>query len=289
MSKYRNVEISIHKPVLLKELKALLNLKRGDKAVDATLGGGGHAEMMLKLVGPKGGILGIDQDREILKKAPSKKNLILALGNFGNIDEIAERHGFKKVKAILFDLGLSTWHLKESGRGFSFRKLEEPLDMRLGEASSTAAEILNSFNEDLLAKIFLKYGEEPRSRSLAKKIVRGRKTKRIISVKDLLDAIGPQNRKTLARIFQALRIEINQELEALEKTLPKSLALLLPNGRLAVISYHSLEDRIVKNFFSAKSGEAKIITKKPIIPSHDEILINPSSRSAKLRVLEKTK
>ena len=282
----------IHTPVLVKELEVLLNLKPGDNAVDATLDGGGHARMMLELIKPGGKVLGIDQDKNMIEKMNGIKNLIAVWGNFRDIDEIAKKHGFKKIKAILLDLGMSRWHLEASGRGFSFQRPEEPLFMNLNkESANTAAEILNGYPENRLAEIFRDFGEEPKARLFAKKILEFRQVKRIISVKDLLNALGAKApggmEKTLARMFQALRIAVNRELEALAETLPEAFAALDVGGRLAVISYHSLEDRIVKKFFSAKTDEAVILTQKPQTASPEEIIKNPSSRSAKLRVLEK--
>ena len=282
----------IHTPVLTEELRVLLNLKPGDNAVDATLDGGGHARMMLKLIRPGGKVLGIDQDKSMVEKMEGEKNITAAWGNFKNIGAIIKQRGFKKIKAVLFDLGMSRWHLEASGRGFSFQKPEEPLFMNLNKESiNTAAEMLNGYPESRLAEIFKNFGEEPKARLFAKKILEFRKTRRIISVKDLLSALGmekPEGReKALARIFQALRIAVNRELEALAEALPEAFAALDVGGRLAVISYHSLEDRIVKKFFSAKADSAMILTKKPRTASPKEIAKNPSSRSAKLRVLEK--
>ncbi|KKT57408.1 MAG: Ribosomal RNA small subunit methyltransferase H [Candidatus Giovannonibacteria bacterium GW2011_GWC2_44_9] len=290
----------IHTPVLTEELKVLLNLKPGDNAVDATLNGGGHARMMLELIKPGGKVLGIDQDKSMIERMEGDKNITAIWGNFKDIDEIIKKLGFNKIKAVLFDLGMSRWHLEQSGRGFSFQKPEEALFMNLNKKSAnTAAEILNGYPEDRLAEIFKNFGQEPKARLFAKKIMEFRKKqpayrqgRRIISVKDLLNALGAQKpdgrEKILARIFQALRIAVNNELEALTEALPKSFDALDAGGRLAIISYHSLEDRIVKNFFSAVVGKkAIILTKKPKTASQEEIIKNPSSRSAKLRVLEK--
>lgn len=279
----------IHKPVMLRELKDLLNLKSGDTAIDATLDGGGHAEMLLEKVGSRGKVLGIDQDREILKSIKLAPNLKIALGNFRNIDKLASKSGFTKANAILFDLGLSTWHLKASGRGFSYQKPEEPLLMDFSGDKITASEVLNRADEKELAEILAKYGELKNTRNLAKSIVAQRRKKRIISVKDFLEAIPIKDKKKLAKVFQALRIYVNDELEALSEALPQSLNLLSKGGMLAIISYHSLEDRLVKRFFLQKKHEgfAEILTKKPIVPSEEERTSNPSSRSAKLRILVK--
>jgi len=279
----------IHKPVLLLELRDLLNLKAGDTAIDATLDGGGHAEMLLEKVGSRGKVLGIDQDSEIVKSIKRAPNLKIALGNFRNIDWLANKFGFSRVNAALFDLGLSTWHLKASGRGFSYQKLEEPLLMGFSKDSVSAAEIINRADAGELADIFAEYGELKNARGLAESIVARRRGKRVISVKDFLGAIPIKDKKKLAKVFQALRICVNDELGALAEALPKSFDLLFVGGMLAVISYHSLEDRLVKYFFLQKKrdGLARILAKKPITPSKEELESNPSSRSAKLRILVK--
>lgn len=287
----------IHKPVMLRELRDLLNLKAGDTVIDATLDGGGHAEMLLEKVGERGKVLGIDQDEEILKlweveppiRGSTSKNLVLALGNFRNIDMLANKFGFAGVNAILFDLGLSTWHLKASGRGFSYQKSEEPLLMGFSGEKMTASEVLNRADEKELAEILEKYGELKNTRNLAQSIIAQRRGKRIISVKDFLGAIPIKDKKKLAKVFQALRIYVNDELGALAEALPKSFDLLFGSGMLAVISYHSLEDGLVKRFFLQKKreGSARILAKKPITPSKEERESNPSSRSAKLRILVK--
>lgn len=281
----------IHEPVLASEVIDLLKLGKGDLAIDATLDGGGHAEMMSAEAGEAGKILGIERDPEIIKVLKLPKNIKIVRGNFADIKNIAETNGFHRVSAILFDLGLSSWHLENSGRGFSFQRASEPLLMNFGcDFKKNAAEIVNGCNEKELASIFREYGEERKSAIFAKKIIAARKIKRILSVGDLERAVKISDRKVLARIFQALRIEVNGELENLEKGLDGAFEILKPKGRLAVISYHSLEDRIVKDFFSAKGGiekKAYIIAKKPIIARRSEILENPRSRSAKLRVIEK--
>ena len=291
MLKYQNVEISkYHTPVLVGKLKELLNLKKGDMAIDATLDGGGHAAMLLQLVGKTGKVLGIEQDAEILKTLKSPKNLIIAEGNFGDIKKLADSHNFKNPQSILYDLGMSTWHLKESLRGFSFEKKTEPLDMRFSKNSRiSAAEILNSYKEEELAEIFRSYGELKGARNLARRIHEYRRKKRIVAVGDFLKALRGLPPKILARIFQAIRIFVNDEMKSLKLGLAGGFEILAPSGRIAVISYHSLEDRITKRFFKERGelGEAKIITKKPTKPSSEEIFKNKSARSAKLRVLEK--
>lgn len=280
----------IHEPVLAREAIDLLKLDKGDSAIDATLDGGGHAKMISAGVGETGKILGIERDQEIIRTLKLPKNIKVVCGNFADIENIAIDNEFNAVGAILFDLGLSSWHLEMSGRGFSFQRADEPLLMNFGsDFHKNAAEILNGYRENELIRIFKEYGEERKSVLFAKKIVKARKEKRILSVGGLERALGVNDRKVLARIFQALRIEVNSELENLKAGLGGAFIILKPAGRLAVISYHSLEDRIVKNFMKEKEniGKAYIITKKPVTPAEDEILKNSKSRSAKLRVMQR--
>ncbi len=290
-----------HIPVLVKEVLVLLNIKSGDKIIDATLDGGGHTEAMLNIILPAGKVLGIEQDEKMIKTLEKNilesgeefwKNLIIANGNFRNIDAIAVEHNFKNIDAILFDLGMSTWHIKESRRGFSFQELNEPILMNLGNLSEkNAARIINSSTKEELKTIFIKYGElrAPYATKIAEKILIARKNNPILTVNHFLAATGVKDKKMLARIFQALRIQVNDELNAIEEALEKSFKIIRPNGRIAVISYHSLEDRIIKNFFKLKfqNNEASIVTKKPVIASREEIIKNTSARSAKLRVIKK--
>lgn len=280
----------VHAPVLLKDLKVLLNLKKGDTAIDATLDGGGHARMLAKAVGQTGRVIGIDCDQEILKNIDLPANIQAVCGNFADIKALADYAGIEGANAILFDLGLSSWHLEGSGRGFSFQNRNEPLLMNFGkDVLKIAADVLNTYSESQLFKLFRKYGEEPKSGYVTRSILKARRRRRIISVGDFLDALKIYDQKTLARIFQALRIEVNGELENLKLGLDGAFQLLKTNGRLAAISYHSLEDRIVKSFFmeKRKSGEARIFFKKPITAGGEEILKNAKARSAKLRILEK--
>ncbi len=285
----------IHTSVLVKEILDLLNLKNGDAIIDATMGEGGHTNVFLDIVGETGKVLGIEQDAEIAKRVPKIKNLVIALGNFMDIDIIAEKNNFKNIKVILFDLGISSWHYQESGRGFSFSRQDEPLIMKLGSEINedlewnSAAEIVNQVSEKELSDIFFKYGEERRARRIAKNIVEARRKKRIVSVGDFLKAAGIKDVKQKARIFQALRIAVNNELLILTKGIEHGFKILAPKGRMAIIAYHSLEDRIVKKFFNEKkkNEEAIILTKKPVTPSGEEIKLNSRARSAKMRVLEK--
>ncbi len=291
----------IHIPVLVKEILDLLNLKRGDMAIDATLDGGGHAKEILKIISPEGKLLGIEQDPDMINYLTDEikesgedcwKSLSIECGNFKNIEDIARKNNFTEIRAILYDLGMSTFHLKESGRGFSFEQGQEPILMSMGKnAEKTASHILNSYKKDDLKIIFIEYGEFKASfaNKMAGKIVEARKNKKIISVNDLLNTVEIRDKKVLARIFQALRIEVNDEMNALKESLKKAFEIISPGGKIAVISYQSLEDRIVKNFFREKKNLklSETLTKKPITASEEEILSNPSARSAKLRVLTK--
>ena len=283
----------MHKPVLIKEVLEYLNPQAGENFIDCTIGFGGHTLDILKKIKPNGKVLGIDFEKSSLKE----DRLILANGNFADLKEIVEKFSFNKINGILLDLGLSSWHFDKSNRGFSF-KGEESLDMRLNsESELTAEKIVNEWSEQELIKIFEEYGEERYSKSIAKSICGNRKIKRIEKTNQLREIIRQSvpsgykhNRINFAtKIFQAIRIAVNDELNNLIKTLPQALSLLELKGRLAVISFHSLEDRIVKNFFrdEFKKGNLEILTKKPIIPSRGEIILNPRSRSAKLRVIKK--
>lgn len=286
----------VHQPVLLKEVLEYLSPKPGENFVDCTVGGGGHTAAILKKNRPKGKVLGIDHDEEILKKLKVNGRLILVCDNFVNLKNIVKEYNFKPVHGILLDLGLSSWHLEKSGRGFSFQK-DEPLLMNyeseIKNKILTAREIVNNWPEEELVKIFREYGEERFARRIANQILKTRTVEPIKTTFQLVNiikrVIPPKYRYSrihfATRTFQALRIAVNRELENLKKVLPQALELLEKEGRLVVISFHSLEDRIVKNFMrgSAKEEHLKILTKKPIISSEEEIKLNPRSRSAKLR------
>lgn len=292
----------MHVPVLLKEVIEGLNLKPGDNIVDATVGSGGHAASILEKTSPDGKLLGIDADEGILKEA--EKNLskfgervILRQGNFSDLERIINNVHFTKISAVLLDLGMSSWELERSGRGFSFLR-DEPLDMRFDVSGNLmAADIVNTWPEDKLADIFKNFGQERFARLIAARTVRERKIKPIKTTFELVSIVGrsfPRSYKFgrthfATKVFQALRIAVNDELGNLEKVLPEALDIIEKKGRLAVISFHSLEDRIVKKFFisAKKEGQAEIIAKKPIGASREEIRKNPRSRSAKLRIMEK--
>ena len=290
----------MHIPVLKKEVIEFLNPRSNENFIDCTLGEGGHALAILEKTNPAGKILGIDQDQEILENVKRriqntkyKDRLILICDNFVNLKEIAEREKFMPVSGILFDLGISGWHLEESGRGFSFQK-EEPLDMRGNKNSDlTAEKIVNEYSKEEIERILREYGEEKFSRQISKNIIEFRKIKPIKITLELLEILKKsvpvwyQHKKIhfATRTFQALRIAVNKELSNLDKALVQTLDVLEHQGKLVIISFHSLEDRIVKNFFKEKSKQnlIKILTKKPIAPSEEEIKANIRSRSAKLR------
>ncbi len=289
----------MHIPVLLNEVLKYLNPRAGENFIDATVGDGGHSAAILKKTAPDGKLLAIDRDEESLMRA--RVNLekfsgraVFANDSFGNILAIARGSGIEPVNGILFDFGMSTSQLEDSGRGFSFRK-DEILDMRYDEKNSlTAEDIVNEYGEADLEKIFKEFGEERKSRAVAGAIVEARKRSRIKTTGELAAIIGKIIRRRgridpATKIFQALRIETNGELAEIEKALADVPEVLAAGGRAAFISFHSLEDRLIKNWSkkSAEEKNIKILNKKPITASAEEIKDNPKSRSAKLRVIEK--
>lgn len=292
-----------HVSVLLKESIDYLSITPGKSYIDATLGGGGHTEAILE----RGGrVLGIDVDQDALDyikeevksqklKIKNKENLVVAKGNFRNIDELARANGFEKVAGVLFDLGVSSHQFDTQERGFSFLHNAE-LDMRMDtELGVTAKDLLRVLPKQELAQLFFTYGEERFGNRIAEAIVERRESKSIDTTGELAQVIERSVPRTgdkihpATRVFQALRIAVNDELGVIEEALPKALDLLEAKGRIAVISFHSLEDRIIKHTFQqwTENGLGTIITKKPIIPSEEEILKNSRSRSSKLRVFEK--
>jgi len=291
----------MHIPVLEKETLEILNPQPNENFVDATIGHAGHSLRILEKIAPSGKLLGIDQTPEQIETARSRikdfeKKVILVLDNFSNLKNIIERNDIGPVNGILFDLGFSSWHVDESGRGFTFQK-DEPLLMNYAPNGLTAEQIVNQWSEEDLEMIFSQYGQERFSKKIARQIEEARRAKPITSTFQLIEAIKMavpqryQHGKThyATRVFQALRIAANQELENLKRALPQALEILAPGGRIAVISFHSLEDRIVKIFLKeeAVKGSIKILTKKPIAPGSAEIGSNPRSRSAKLRAAQK--
>ncbi|MAF20165.1 MAG: 16S rRNA (cytosine(1402)-N(4))-methyltransferase [Parcubacteria group bacterium] len=284
----------MHQPVLIKEVLEYLNPQPGENFIDCTFGFGGHSQAILKRISPQGKILGIELNKKTLEHFKPQPGITLTQGSFADLKTIVEKEKFGPVKGILFDLGISSWQIQESGRGFSFQK-DEPLDMRTGQGELAAKEIINQWSEEDLIKIFQDYGEERYSRSIAGAICQKRKIEPIKTTSQLVEIIarsvpGKYRRARIhwaTRVFQALRIAVNNELANLEKVLPEAVKILTKNGRLAVISFHSLEDRIVKHYFrqAAQQEFLKILTKKPIRPTQEEVEINPRSRSAKLRAV----
>jgi 16S rRNA (cytosine1402-N4)-methyltransferase len=291
---------AIHKPVLLNEIIVFLNPEPGQNFIDCTFGGGGHSAEIIKKIGPKGKLLAIDADpkTEVGSRVlgAGKAKVIFVNDNFRNLEKIVAENFSYPVKGILLDLGLSSDQLENSGRGFTFQK-DEPLDMRFDEKKeTTAAEILNFGSLDYLINIFKNYGELRQAEKLARKVVENRKCKKFQTTYDLIMAVEEAGVKarsprinSATLVFQALRIAVNDELNALKNVLPSAEKILTPSGRLAVISFQALEDRIVKNYFrdGARAKRFKLLTKKPVVPTRAEVLTNPRSRSAKLRVIEK--
>ena len=285
----------IHKPVLLKETIDLLKIKSNKNYLDCTLGSGGHAVEIIK----KGGkLFGLDQDPEAIKrtqnrleKSCSQADFKLLHLNFSKIDEAAKHFKVRSYAGILFDLGLSSEQLADENRGFSFQT-NAPLDMRADpNLKVTAADLVNGLHKGELSELFERLGQEQYHLKIANAIVRARKQKPIktsLELADLVSLVKKLKRKThpATKVFQALRIAVNDELNNLKTALPQAVSLLEPKGRLVVISFHSLEDKIVKNFFK-ESKDLTILTNKPITPSEEELKLNPRARSAKLRATQK--
>ncbi len=282
----------MHIPVLLEEVIQYLGPEPKEHFIDGTVGAGGHAEAILERTAPDGRLLGIDRDPRNLEVARQRlkrfgARVELARGSYADV----ETHGWKSADGILLDLGFSSVHIEDASRGFSFQS-EGPLDMRYDPGQElTAATIVNGWKEEELARLFRKYGEEPAAGKIAKAIVEARRRERLVTTTQLVGAVITAVRRRgkihpATRVFQALRIAVNDELGELERALPKLALLLAPGARLVIISFHSLEDRIVKNFFS-QHHSLKILTKHVVVPSQEEVRKNPRARSAKLRVAEK--
>ena len=288
----------LHIPVLTKQVLQYLDPKPNENFVDATIGEGGHAIEILKKNEPKGLLLGIDLDSSQIENSrlttkKFKERIILVNDSYLNLKKIIERENFGPVNGILLDLGMSSWQLEKSGRGFTFQK-DEVLDMRYATDNElTAEKIVNKYPEKEIEKILSEYGQEKFTKQIAREIIKQRKVKKIKSTFDLVRIIEKTVPKKFqmgsihcaTRTFQALRIAVNKELDNLKEFLPQAFGMLAPKGRLVVISFHSLEDRVVKNFFKDifEKGVVKILTKKPITADTNEVLANPKSRSAKLR------
>lgn len=265
----------MHKPVLIKEILEFLNPKDNENFIDATFHLGGHAKAILEKT--KGRVLGIEADQEVFKKIELQDRLTVVNDSYINLKEIVEKNNFYEVSGILFDLGMSSWHIDESSRGFTFLR-GEPLDMRYNTSQDLTAEyIVNNYREEEIEKILKEYGEERLAKIIARRIIKERPIKTTLELKKLIPA-----RTKPHRTFQALRIAVNDELNSLQKGLEQSADILKTGGRLAVISFHSLEDRIVKNFFK-NNDKLQIITKKPITASIEELKDNYRSHSAKFR------
>jgi len=295
-----------HVPALLHESIEGLSINPKGIYVDVTFGGGGHSKAILGKLAKGGKLFGFDQDEDAEKNIPENEMFTFVRSNFRFLSNFMAWHGVKKIDGLLADLGVSSHHFDDETRGFSFR-YDSPLDMRMNKrAGKTAAEILNNCTPEELADIFYFYGELKNARRIASAIIKYRTQRKIETTNDLLEILKPffgreKEKKYLAQAFQALRIHINREMEALKGMLLQALDLLKPGGRLVVITYHSLEDRLVKNFFKTGNFEGIVekdfygnvltpfrqINNKVIVPELEEIERNPRSRSAKLRIVEK--
>lgn len=293
----------VHVPVLLEEIMEIFNPRPGEIYIDATMNGGGHSVAIAERINPGGVLIGLDLDCDLVKEAkltrPELKIKFVPLcENYVNLRVIAGRYGVSMVDGIIFDLGFSSYHLEKSGRGFSFQK-SEPLDMRYNTLNNelTAEKIINSWDEGAIETVLRQYGEERFARRIARGILQERKHKKITTTTELVAVIKKNvpyrywkaKLNPSTRTFQALRIAVNKELENLEQALPQAAELLKPAGKLLVVSFHSLEDRIVKVFFKQieKRGGFKILTPKPLVSSDEESAINPRARSAKLRAVQR--
>ncbi len=295
-----------HIPALLHETIDGLNIHPDGVYVDVTFGGGGHSKEILNHLGKNGKLLGFDQDEEAYNNRPDDGRFIFVRSNFCYITNFLKYHGIEQVDGILADLGVSSHHFDSADRGFSFR-FDGDLDMRMNKKSTLSAEqIINTYSEEKLADLFYNYGELNNARKLASAIAKARAQNRVTTINQLLEILQPffkfeREKKDLAKAFQAIRIEVNDEMGTLKELLMQVPGLLKPGGRLAVITYHSLEDRMVKNFVRSGNMEGKLlkdfygniqaplkaINNKPIVPTDEEVQTNPRARSAKLRVAEK--
>ena len=300
-------EMTYHQPVLLHQSIDGLNIHKDGVYVDVTFGGGGHSRAILNRLEGKAHLYGFDQDADAEQNIVDNPQFTFVRSNFRYLKNFLKYYGeHEGIDGLLADLGVSSHHFDDAERGFSFR-FDAPLDMRMNQrAKQTAADVVNSYSEQALADIFYYYGELKNSRQIATTIVKERSNHRIETTGELQTAVQPffgreREKKELAKVFQALRIEVNHEMDALKEMLTAATELLKPGGRLVVITYHSLEDRMVKNimktgstegdetkdFFGNASSPFRLITRKPIVPDADEQAENPRSRSAKLRVAEK--
>ncbi len=304
-----SLEASIyHIPVLLKPSVDGLGIRPDGIYVDVTFGGGGHSREILLRLGEKGRLLSFDQDEDAERNRINDPRFTFVRSNFRYLHNFLRYYNVERVDGILADLGVSSHHFDDSERGFSFR-FEGRLDMRMNNrAGMTAADVVNTYDEEHLADLFYLYGELKNGRRLAAALVKARNEKKIETISQFIDVVNPffsreREKKDLAKVFQALRIEVNQEMDALKEMLQAAMRVLRPDGRLVVITYHSLEDRMVKNimktgnvngkieqdFYGRIYAPFKIVNGKVIVPDKEEVECNPRSRSAKLRIAEKTK
>ena len=294
-----------HTPALLLPCMEGLSIRPDGTYVDVTFGGGGHSREILNRLSPKGRLLSFDQDLDAARNAFDDERFTFVRGNFKHLSNFLKYYGAEKVDGILADLGVSFHHFDDASRGFSFR-FDGDLDMRMNQkARLSAADVLHSYEEERLSDIFRLYGELSSAKRLAAAIVRTRSTKCFEKVSDLLEVADPfvgrdRQKKDMAKLFQAIRIEVNGEMDALKRFLSQTVSSLKPGGRLVVLTYHSLEDRLVKNFMRAGNMEGnveqdffgnklspfRLVNNKPIVPDDAEIEANPRSRSAKLRIAE---
>lgn len=296
-----------HVPVLLKETVDGLNINPEGVYIDVTFGGGGHSREILRRLSPSGRLFSFDQDADAERNVPDDERLTFVRSNFRYLKNWMRYYDIPQVDGILADLGVSSHHFDDRSRGFSFR-FEGALDMRMNKrASRTAADIVNDYSEEQLASLFYLYGELKQSRKLASLLVKARARGRLETVEEFLEVVKPvfprdREKKELAKAFQALRIEVNQEMDALKEMLMAASEILAPGGRLSVLTYHSLEDRMVKNIIKTGNVEGKVeqdffgrincpfraVNNKVIVADEKEQQENPRSRSAKLRIAEKT-
>jgi 16S rRNA (cytosine1402-N4)-methyltransferase len=296
-----------HVPVLLKESVEGMNIRPDDVCVDVTFGGGGHSREILSHLGDNGRLYVFDQDEDAIRNIIDDRRQIFIRSNFRYLKNFLKYHNVEQVNSIIADLGVSSHHFDDRDRGFSFRFEEGALDMRMNrEAALDAARLLNEYGEGEIADVLYMYGEIKPSRRIAAAIAKRRKEKPFAQIKDFLEILEPytkggKDKKILAQAFQALRIEVNQEMDALKEMLMQAYEVLAEGGRLSVITYHSLEDRLVKNFFKTGNFEGMVdkdfygnvnapfiaVNNKVIVPSAEEQELNPRSRSAKLRIAEK--
>ena len=301
-----NEERTYHIPVLLMPSVDGMNIRPDGIYADMTFGGGGHSREILSRLGDGGRLLSFDQDEDAERNIVDNPHFTFVRSNFRYLKNFLRYHGIEQVDGILADLGVSSHHFDDSERGFSFRG-DGPLDMRMNKrAGITAADVVNNYSEERLADIFYLYGELKNSRKIASVLAKARAIQPINTIGEFLEVIKPlfgreREKKELAKVFQALRIEVNHEMEALKEMLCATAEVLRPDGRLVVITYHSLEDRLVKNMMKTGNVEGKmekdfygnvetpfrLVNNKVIVPSDEEIAENPRSRSAKLRIAEK--